>query len=103
MLATSNGFVKKAAPPDTSLIGLRSLVTTGVRIGRGKLMANDRNDGAENQLEGLGDQVKGRVRNVVGGMTGDTSEQLKGKAEELKGKAQRKIGEAQSDAERNDV
>jgi uncharacterized protein YjbJ (UPF0337 family) len=43
--------------------------------------------------------VKGRVRNAVGGVTGDTSEQLKGKAEELKGRAQRKIGEAQSEAD----
>jgi uncharacterized protein YjbJ (UPF0337 family) len=59
-------------------------------------------DGLKNQGEGLGDQLKGRVRNVVGGITGDTSEQLKGKAEELKGKVQRKIGEKQVDAD-NDV
>lgn len=56
-------------------------------------------DGLKNQGEGLGDEVKGRVRNVVGGLTGDTSEQLKGKFEELKGKAQRKIGEKQVDAD----
>jgi uncharacterized protein YjbJ (UPF0337 family) len=55
--------------------------------------------GLRNQGEGLGDQVKGRVRNTVGGLTGDSSEQLKGKAEELKGKAQRKIGEKQVDAD----
>jgi len=59
-------------------------------------------DGLENQGEGLKDQVKGRVRITVGGMTGDTSEQVKGKAEELKGKAQRKIGEKQVDID-NDV
>ena len=56
-------------------------------------------DGLENQGEGLKDQVKGRVRNTVGGITGDSSEQLKGKAEELKGKAQRKIGEKEVDAD----
>jgi uncharacterized protein YjbJ (UPF0337 family) len=61
-------------------------------------MADDRSrDGMKNQGEGLVDQVKGRARNTVGGITGDTSEQLKGKAEELKGKAQRKIGEKQVD------
>jgi uncharacterized protein YjbJ (UPF0337 family) len=48
------------------------------------------------------DQVKGRVRNTVGGVTGDTSEQIKGKAEELKGKAQRKIGEKQVDLDPDD-
>lgn len=56
-------------------------------------------DGLKNQGEGAMDEVKGRVRNTVGGMTGDSSEQLKGKAEELKGKAQRKIGEKQVDAD----
>lgn len=61
-------------------------------------MADDLNrDGVENQAKGLGDEVKGKVRNAVGGLTGDSSEQLKGKAEELKGKAQRKVGEAESD------
>ena len=54
-------------------------------------------DGLKNQGEGMTDQVKGRVRNTVGGITGDSSEQLKGKAEELKGKAKRKIGEKQVD------
>ena len=56
-------------------------------------------DGIKNQGEGFLDEAEGRVRNTVGGMTGDTSEQLKGKAEELKGKAQRKIGEKQVDAD----
>ena len=67
-------------------------------------MADLKKDGLENQGEGLGDEIKGKVRNAVGGLTGDTSEQIKGKAEELKGKAQRKIGEHQVDADiDNDV
>jgi uncharacterized protein YjbJ (UPF0337 family) len=67
-----------------------------------RIMADDlTNKGLKNQAEGLGDQVKGRTRNAVGGITGDTSEQLKGKAEELKGKAKRKIGENQVDADRD--
>ena len=64
----------------------------------GEHMADDlTNDGVENQIEGAGKQVEGRIRNAVGGLTGDTSEQLKGKAKDLEGKAQRKIGEAQQD------
>jgi uncharacterized protein YjbJ (UPF0337 family) len=66
-------------------------------------MADDRTrDGIENQAEGFGKEVKGRVRNSVGGLTGDTSEQLKGKGEELKGKTQRKIGEKQVDIDDDD-
>lgn len=73
----------------------------GVQIPEALPMANDRNDGVENQVKGLGKEAEGKVRNAVGGLTGDTSEQLKGKAQELKGKAQRKVGEAQSDADRD--
>jgi uncharacterized protein YjbJ (UPF0337 family) len=51
-------------------------------------------EGAEDQLEGTADVVEGRVRNVVGGATGDSSEQLKGKAKELAGKAKRAAGKA---------
>lgn len=64
-------------------------------------MADDlTNDGLENQAKGLGKQIEGKVRNAVGGLTGDTSEQLKGKAKDLEGKAQRKIGEAETDLDR---
>ena len=64
-------------------------------------MADDlTRDGLENQAKGLGKQVEGKVRNAIGGLTGDTSEQLKGKAKDLEGKAQRKIGEAQEDLDR---
>ena len=62
----------------------------------------DRDDlarkGAENQVEGTADQVKGRVKNALGGLTGDNSQQVKGKAEELKGKVQKEFGKAESDA-----
>ena len=56
-------------------------------------------DGLENQVKGFGKEVEGKTRNAIGGLTGDTSEQLKGKAQELKGKAQRKIGETEVDAD----
>ena len=65
-------------------------------------MADDLNrDGVKNQIKGFGKEVEGKVRNSIGGLTGDTSEQLKGKAQELKGKGQRKIGDAQRDLDRS--
>jgi uncharacterized protein YjbJ (UPF0337 family) len=51
-------------------------------------------EGAEDEAEGTADVVKGRIRNVVGGATGDSSEQLKGKAKELAGKVKQKVGKA---------
>ena len=64
----------------------------------GGTMADDLNrDGLENQVKGVGKEAEGKIRNSVGGLTGDTSEQIKGKAEELKGKAQGTIGETESD------
>jgi uncharacterized protein YjbJ (UPF0337 family) len=58
-------------------------------------------DGLENQAKGAGKEVGGKLRNAAGGLTGDTSEQLKGKAKEMEGKAQRKIGESETDVDRN--
>ena len=67
-------------------------------------MADDLDrDGAENQVKGFGKEVEGKVRNSIGGLTGDSSEQLKGKAQELKGKGQRKIGEAERDLDNDDL
>jgi uncharacterized protein YjbJ (UPF0337 family) len=57
-------------------------------------------EGDEDRLEGAGNVVGGRVRNVVGGVTGDTGEQLKGKAQEIKGKVQDAIGKAKQKADR---
>lgn len=51
--------------------------------------------GLVNRVEGTAEELKGRARNALGGLTGDTSEQLKGKGEELKGKAQQTLGKAQ--------
>ena len=66
-------------------------------------MADDlKSDGFDKQRKGLGNEIKGKARNALGGVTGDTSEQIKGKAEELKGKAQRKIGEREVDADIDD-
>ena len=65
-------------------------------------MSDDiRREGAEDQIKGTFKEGEGRIRDAVGGLTGDTSEQLKGKAQQIKGKAQRKLGEAESDADRD--
>jgi uncharacterized protein YjbJ (UPF0337 family) len=58
-------------------------------------------EGLKDQIKGTVKESEGHIRDVVGGLTGDTSEQLKGKAQELKGKVQRKIGEAETDADRD--
>jgi len=56
-------------------------------------------DGLENRAKGLGKEAEGKVRNAVGGATGDTSEQVKGKAKELEGKAQNRVGKAEDRAD----
>ena len=60
-----------------------------------------RNDGLTNQVKGAAKEASGKLRNAVGGLTGDTSEQFKGKAKEMEGKVQRKVGEVQSDIDGN--
>jgi uncharacterized protein YjbJ (UPF0337 family) len=61
-------------------------------------MADDlTSKGLKNEAGGLGKQAEGKTRNAVGGITGDSSEQIKGKAKDLEGKAQRKIGEKEVD------
>ena len=63
-------------------------------------MADDRDrDALEDRVKGTVKEGEGRVRNAVGGLTGDSSEQIKGKGQELKGKAQRKLGEIESDTD----
>jgi uncharacterized protein YjbJ (UPF0337 family) len=51
-------------------------------------------EGTEDRLKGGAKQVEGRVRSAVGGLTGNTKEQLKGKGQEIKGKAQDAVGKA---------
>jgi uncharacterized protein YjbJ (UPF0337 family) len=62
-------------------------------------MADSRDEanrkGLENEGKGLVDELKGKGRNALGGLTDDTSEQLHGKAEELEGKARKNFGKAQ--------
>lgn len=60
-------------------------------------MADDKDlatEGTADRVEGAGNQIGGRIRNAVGGATGDTGEQVKGKAQEIKGKMQDAVGKA---------
>lgn len=59
------------------------------------------NDGLENQLEGKGKDLKGRVKDAIGGLTGDESLQGEGKLDRLKGKIQDTFGKGQEDVGRN--
>lgn len=53
--------------------------------------------GLDNQIEGTGKEMEGKVRKNLGDLTDDTSEQLKGKAKEMQGKVQKKFGDAEQD------
>jgi uncharacterized protein YjbJ (UPF0337 family) len=58
-------------------------------------------EGEKDRIDGTGDVVEGRIRNVVGGATGDSSEQIKGKAKELGGKAKQALGKTKQKLDRN--
>jgi uncharacterized protein YjbJ (UPF0337 family) len=67
-------------------------------------MADDRTTtekGVDNNLRGKGKEVKGRVKDAVGGLTNDSSLQAEGKLDKLKGKVQDKVGDAQRAVGRN--
>ncbi len=51
--------------------------------------------GDENSLKGLGNDLKGKVKDAVGGLTGDTSLQAEGKGDQAKGKLQDTLGTVQ--------
>lgn len=51
--------------------------------------------GAENSAEGNLDEMKGRVKDAAGGLTGDESLQAEGKWDKVKGKAKDALGNAQ--------
>jgi uncharacterized protein YjbJ (UPF0337 family) len=48
----------------------------------------------ENEYEGTARDIGGKVKDVVGGLTGDTKTQAEGKADQLAGKAQHAYGNA---------
>ena len=67
-------------------------------------MAEDKDltqDGAENSAKGKGSDVKGKVKDAAGGLTGDTSLQGEGKLDQAKGKVQDAVGKAERKLDRN--
>lgn len=64
---------------------------------------NLRNKGDENRVEGLGDDIKGRVKDAVGGLTGDESMQAEGKIDRAKGKLKDTVGRIQQDMSDDDA
>jgi uncharacterized protein YjbJ (UPF0337 family) len=67
-------------------------------------MADDKDltqDGVENSAKGKGNDVKGKVKDAVGGLTGDSSLQGEGKLDQAKGKVQDAIGKAERKIDRN--
>jgi uncharacterized protein YjbJ (UPF0337 family) len=58
-------------------------------------------DGLSNSAEGKGKDLKGRVKDAVGGLTGDTSLQGEGKLDRVEGKVQDTFGKAERKLDRN--
>lgn len=59
--------------------------------------------GLENQLEGKGSDLKGKVKDAIGGLTGDTSLQGEGKLDQLKGKVKDTLGRTQTNLDRDRI
>lgn len=57
--------------------------------------------GAENSAEGTVDNLKGKVKDAAGGLTGDSSLQAEGKWDQVKGKAKDALGDAQRKLDSN--
>lgn len=61
-----------------------------------------RTRGDENRVEGAIDDAKGRIKDAVGGLTGDNSLQAEGKIDRVKGKVKDTIGKVQQDIGRDE-
>ncbi|UJW86469.1 CsbD family protein [Devosia sp. SL43] len=48
----------------------------------------------KDQVDGVGKQIKGAVKDAVGGLTGNEKLQAEGKADKVVGKVQQKVGDA---------
>ncbi|MET3924966.1 CsbD family protein [Devosia sp. 2618] len=48
----------------------------------------------KDQVDGVGKQVKGAVKDAVGGLTGNNKMQAEGKVDKATGKVQQKVGDA---------
>lgn len=61
----------------------------------------DRNDksltefGVEDSAKGKAENLKGRIKDAAGGLTGDTSLQTEGKVDQMKGKLRDTLGKGE--------
>lgn len=51
----------------------------------------------KDEVDGVGKQVKGAVKDAVGGLTGNERLQAEGKLDKAEGKIQQKVGEVKDD------
>jgi len=51
--------------------------------------------GMEDSMRGKGNDLKGKIKDAAGGLTGDTGLQAEGKLDQLKGKVQDAIGKVE--------
>ena len=56
--------------------------------------------GIEDSARGKGNDLKGRVKDAVGGLTGDQSLQAEGKVDRVKGKVQDTVGKVERKLDR---
>lgn len=54
----------------------------------------------KDQLKGRADQVKGKIKDAAGDLTGDKRLDTEGKADQVKGKAQAELGDAKEKLKR---
>ena len=59
-------------------------------------------DGIENSVEGKAKEMKGRVKDAAGGLTGDTEMQVEGKIDQATGKVQNAFGKAERKLDKRD-
>ena len=68
-------------------------------------MVDDNRDlaskGLENSAEGKATNLKGKLKDAAGGLTGDSSLQAEGKLDQAKGKIQDTVGKVQRDLDPN--
>jgi uncharacterized protein YjbJ (UPF0337 family) len=59
-------------------------------------------DGVDRSIRGKGNDLKGRIKDAAGGLTGDSGLQAEGKVDRLKGKVQDTAGKIQRKIGRDD-
>lgn len=57
---------------------------------------NMNENAAQNRVQGMADQAKGKAKEAFGKATGDTSERLKGKGDQAKGKAKEGLADVEN-------